>query len=122
MTAQILSVTLFVLLAIGGAFPQAATEWGLLNANSAVAAGKTATVYGNRLSRSTKNIAKQIPTVRQPKAEVHRGRHVTQSAPAFSRAAGPSARSMIVSIQRGRATHSSLHPNPPPASQRSFPN
>jgi len=112
MTAQIVSVTLFFLLGLRAAFPQATAEAGLLNGNSAVG-GKVTTAFGNALNRSVDKIAGQVSNMGQPKAEVRKCKPVTRSAPPFSgpdRTKGPS---MIKSIQGGRATHPSAHRNSP---------
>jgi hypothetical protein len=122
MTAQILSVTLFVLLGLGAAFPQATAEWGLLNGNSAVAGGNAATAFGNRLDRSANKIAGQILKVRQPKAEVRTHRRVAQSLPPFSGSQRPNGPSMIKSIQGDARRHSGANPNSPLVNKRSSPN
>lgn len=116
MRANILSVTVFVLLlAVRAALPQAAAESVLLNGNSATATAKAGTVLGNALNKTSNKIAGQIQAVPQPKIATHKAQRATQaqSHPPAPPTAPANGASMITSVQGGRLTHSSATPAPP---------
>src|SRR5262249_3795432 len=121
--SYIVPVTLFVLIFAGvSAFPQAASEWVLLNESSAAASGKAGTVLGNGYNRLGSKIAAHASKVQQTEPVIHTKKRIGPSLHHFRGPTITNTPSMIISIQGGRAVRSSSTAGLPPATQRSSPN